>query len=74
MPQVIAAMVIGASVYAGFKWLSKLLGDAQNAAKRMEEEARRERARATAQTAKDLGALELDPETGVYRPRQTSRN
>jgi membrane protein implicated in regulation of membrane protease activity len=74
MPQVIAAMVVGASVYAGFKWLSKVLGDAQNAAKRMDEEARQKRARATSQTAKDLGALELDPETGVYRPRQTSRS
>lgn len=74
MPQVIAAMVIGASVYAGFKWLSKVLGDAQDAAKRMEEEARRQRARATSHTPKDLGALELDPETGVYKPRQTSRS
>jgi hypothetical protein len=64
MPQVIAAMVVGASVYAGFKWLSKLLGEAQDAATRMEE-ARRRNPRQTSHTPKDLGALEHDPETGV---------
>jgi hypothetical protein len=73
MPQVIAAMVVGASVYAGFKWLSKLLGEAQDAATRMEE-ARRRNPRAASHTPKDLGALELDPETGVYKPRQSSRS
>jgi hypothetical protein len=73
MPQVIAAMVVGASVYAGFKWLSKLLGEAQDAATRMEE-ARRRNSRPTSHTPKDLGALELDPETGVYKPRQSSRS
>ena len=73
MPQVIAAMVVGASVYAGFKWLSKLLGEAQDAATRMEE-AHRRNSRANSHTPKDLGALELDPETGVYKPRQSSRS
>ncbi len=74
MPQVIAAMVVGASVYAGFKWLSKVVGEAPGRCQAYGGRGAAQRARATSQTAKDLGALELDPETGVYKPRQTSRS
>lgn len=70
MPQVIAAMIAGYSVYAGLRWLSRALSQTQEAAKRMEEEARRQQGRAASSVPKDLGALEFDPETGVYRPRQ----
>ena len=72
MPQVIAAMIAGYSVYAGLKWLSRALTQTQNAAKRMEEEARRQQGRTASNTPKDLGALEFDPETGVYKPRQSN--
>lgn len=70
MPQVIAAMIAGYSLYAGLKWLSRTLSQGQDAAKRMEEEVRRQQARAASNMAKDLGTLEFDPETGVYRPRE----
>jgi hypothetical protein len=67
MPQVIAVMLAGAGLYAGMKWLSRTFSEAQ---RRAEAEARRQEAVARgAQAAKDLGTLELDPQSGVYRPR-----
>ncbi|HYD16048.1 MAG TPA: hypothetical protein VEA77_06575 [Hyphomicrobium sp.] len=67
MPQVIALMVAGAGIYAGFKWVSRLLTEAEQVMKRGEEIQRQE---AQARNVpKDLGSLELDPQTGVYRPR-----
>ena len=66
MPQVIAAMIAGYAIYVGLKWLSHILSQAQEAARRMEEE---RRARAAPRTPKDHGARELDPQTGIYRPR-----
>ncbi|MFA5948933.1 MAG: hypothetical protein WC807_01475 [Hyphomicrobium sp.] len=67
MPQVVAIMIAGAGLYAGFKWVSRLVSQAKDAARNMEEQA--ERARTAARGPKDLGALEYDQETGVYRPR-----
>jgi hypothetical protein len=67
MPQVIALVVAGAGLYAGFKWVSRLLSEAESVIKRGEEIQRRE---AAAQSVpKDLGTLDYDPQTGVYRPR-----
>ncbi len=68
MPQVIALMIAGAGLYAGFKWVSRALSDAQEALKRGEAEAKRREAMAQG-GPKDLGALDYDPQTGVYRPR-----
>jgi len=67
MPQVVAIMIAGAGLYAGFKWVSHVVAQAKDAARSMEEQA--ERARAAARGPKDLGTLEYDQETGVYRPR-----
>ncbi|HEX2841993.1 hypothetical protein [Hyphomicrobium sp.] len=68
MPQVIALMIAGAGLYAGWKWVSRAVSDAQEAIKRGEAEAKRREAMARG-GPKDLGALELDPQTGAYRPR-----
>ena len=62
MPHVIALGVLGAGLYAGYRWLTRALA-AQ--AQRAEEEVRQE---ASGRIEKNLGALEYDPGSGVYRP------
>lgn len=66
MPQVLLLIAAGAGLYAGYKWLSKELQSAIREAERMAEQASA-RNEASAEP-KDLGALELDDRTGVYRP------
>jgi len=65
MPQVIALALLGAGIYAGYRWLA-------HAARRMGEEMQRHeaelRGREAGRIEKDLGALEYDPSAGVYRP------
>ncbi|MGE8944267.1 hypothetical protein ACO2I3_20380 [Leptospira interrogans] len=65
MPQVIALAIAGAGLFAGYKWLSR---EVRRALDRMEAEEELQRAPAKAAMPKDLGALEWDQETGVYRP------
>lgn len=55
MPQVLALVIAGAGLYAGYKWISRYLADG-----------RRPKGRST---PKDLGTLEYDAEARVYRPR-----
>jgi len=69
MPQVIALVIAGAGLYAGYKWVSRMVAEAQAVARSKEAELREAMAR-SGRVPKDLGALELDPESGVYRPRQ----
>lgn len=66
MPQIVAAVLIGAGIAAGVKWLAKEFSKAAEATRLAHEEhgARQP----VAAVPKDLGALELDPKTGVYRP------
>jgi hypothetical protein len=65
MPQVIALALLGAGLYAGYRWLA-------HAARQLGEEMQRAdetlRQPATERIEKNLGALEYDPATGVYRP------
>jgi hypothetical protein len=68
MPQALALVIAGAGLYAGYKWVSRLLAEANDAALKREAELREAMARGRG-TPKDLGTLEYDPETGVYRPR-----
>ncbi|HRN89090.1 hypothetical protein [Hyphomicrobium sp.] len=56
MPQVIALVVIGAGLYAGYKWVSRTIAKGQRRGERRV-------------TPKDLGTLEYDAKSGVYRPR-----
>ena len=70
MPHVVAAVLIGAGVAAGMKWLAKEMSRASEAARDAAE-------RMTSNTSlksmpKDLGYLEWDADAGVYRPRNRS--
>jgi hypothetical protein len=66
MPQVVAAVLIGAGIAAGVKWISRELTRASQAA-RMAHEQMKSRGPLSA-SPKDLGQLEWDAEAGVYRP------
>lgn len=63
MPPLIAAVLVGAGAYAGFRAIQRILAHASA-----------DVAAANAPTTnaaikeKNLGRLELDPVTGVYRP------
>jgi len=65
MPQVFVAALLGAGLYASYRWLAK-------ASRLMAEEMQRTQdelaQRAAGRVEKNLGALEYDPATGVYRP------
>ncbi len=65
MPQVVAAVLIGAGIAAGVKWLAKEMTRASDAARMAHEQTRRGPLTAA---PKDLGALEWDAEAGVYKP------
>jgi len=67
MPQLLIVFAAGAGIYAGLKWLSKALELQARAA--ADEAERIRRGAEKARGPKDLGVLELDPESGVYRPR-----
>jgi hypothetical protein len=70
MPQVIAIALLGAGLYAGYRWLTRVGGMLTANVHRAEEELRRRAARASGGLVeKDLGALEYDAEAGVYKPR-----
>jgi hypothetical protein len=64
MPQVIALALLGAGLYAGYRWVARATRDMLEA-QRTDEAVRQE---ATGRVEKNLGALEYDPATGVYRP------
>ena len=65
MPHLLIAAVLGAGLYAGARFLSR-------AARKMADEARRTQDELMRQAAgaveKNLGNLEYDPATGVYKP------
>ncbi len=63
MPHVFALVIAGAGLYAGFKWVSRLVYPTVRLT--------RPRAMKSAPrpAPKDLGTLDLDPQSGVYRPR-----
>jgi hypothetical protein len=65
VPQVIALALLGAGVYAGFRWLTRAATAMTADLRRTEDEAA-----AKARIEKDLGTLEYDPASGVYRPTQ----
>jgi type II secretory pathway component PulJ len=65
MPQLVIFALIGAGIYAGYRWLAHTSEAITAAMRRAEDESRQ---RASGQIEKDLGALEYDPASGVYRP------
>ena len=65
MPQVIALALLGAGVYAGYRWLARTAEEIGAQMRRAEDEGAQ---RAQGRIEKDLGALEYDADSGVYRP------
>ena len=71
MPQFFILAAIGAGLYAGYRVLANAAAAMAADMKRGEDEARqRAAARHAASPAgeKDLGTLEFDPRSGVYKP------
>ena len=65
MPQVIALALLGAGLYAGYRWFTRTAREIGAGMQRAEEELTQ---RASGRVEKNLGALEYDPVSGVYRP------
>ena len=64
MPQLVVLAVVGAGLYAGYRWFAR-------ASERIAAEVRRTGGRvapAGGVAVKEMGALEYDPASGVYRP------
>ncbi len=72
MPPLIFFAIAGAGCYAGYKFFAKLMEQAQTPSRSETERIRREAAARSA--TRDLGALEWDEATGVYRPRSHPRD
>ena len=68
MPPFILLAVVGAGCYAGFKLFSKLVEEAATPSRSETERLRRE-ASARASGTRDLGELEWDEKSGVYKPK-----
>ncbi len=71
MPQVVAAVLIGAGIAAGVKWIAKEMARAADAARVAHDDLTRRRDPIDS-TPKDLGTLEWDAKAGVYRPSSRS--
>jgi hypothetical protein len=66
MPHVFAAVLIGAGLAAGVKWIAREMSRATDLAREAHDQMARPPEFNT--VLKDLGALEWDAESGVYRP------
>lgn len=64
MPQLVVLALVGAGLYAGYRWYARASERLATEVKRTEDELRR-RARVA---VKEMGTLEYDPASGVYRP------
>lgn len=71
MPQLIFFAVAGAGLYAGYKFFSKLIAQAQTPPKSEMREARQDAAGGGGQP-KNLGGLEWDEKAGAYRPKKAT--
>lgn len=65
MPHLVVAALLGAGLYAGYRWVARAARQALDEAERAFEERGTE-----AKVTKDLGALEFDAAAGVYRPKK----
>lgn len=66
MPYVVVPVLVAAGLFAGARWLARELSRQAEETARMAEELQR---RAAPVRIKDLGALEYDPTSQVYRPK-----
>ena len=65
MPQLVGLMLIGAGVWVGYKAIQRWSRRAADDRRKAENATQ---ARDPIAAERDLGALHLDPETGVYKP------
>lgn len=65
MPQLMIAAVLGAGLYAGARFLARTAQKMADEARRAQDDLMR---KATGAVEKNLGNLEYDPATGVYKP------
>ena len=66
MPQFVALALIGAGLYAGYRWYVLATREVTAQLKRTEDELQGRAAGRPVE--KDLGRLEYDPASGVYKP------
>jgi hypothetical protein len=66
VPHLIALALVGAGLYAGYRWFWGATKGVTAEVERAQEELRRRAAGGVLE--KDMGRLEYDPATGVYRP------
>jgi hypothetical protein len=66
VPQVIALALLGAGLYAGYRWFARAARDLGESLERASEDLARQEA--AGRVEKNLGALVYDPVSGVYRP------
>ncbi len=67
MPQLLVLLAVGAGLAAGYKWLSKTADAKLTEARR----AAAAEAEARTRVPKEMGELEWDEATQVYRPRRS---
>ena len=68
MPQLIAVALLGAGLYAGYRWLARAGKEIADELERAESDLLRRAAATSGTRAKDMGRLEYDPVSGVYSP------
>jgi hypothetical protein len=66
VPHLAVLALVGAGLYAGYRWLTRPAQEITAEARRTEDELRARAAGAAIQ--KDMGRLEYDAVAGVYRP------
>ena len=71
MPQLLGLVLIGAGAYAGFRVAKRAFGRTADEIDREAKAAAERRAATGTDAMKDIGALEFDPKSGVYKPRKT---
>jgi hypothetical protein len=65
VPHVIALTLLGAGLFAGYRWFTRTAREIGAEMRRAEDELRQH---ATGRIEKNLGTLQYDPASGVYRP------
>jgi type II secretory pathway component PulJ len=65
VPHVIVLALLGAGAYMGYRWIMRTSKEIAAEVQRAQEELRRD---ASPHVERDLGRLEYDPQSEVYRP------
>jgi type II secretory pathway component PulJ len=66
VPQLVVLALLGAGAYACYRWIARASRELAAELRRNQEEL--QRGSSPRQVERDLGSLEYDPKSGVYRP------